>query len=322
MRIVYLGSPAPAVLPLSYLLKNLPTDFELVAVVSQPARPTGRDRHQNLVDPAVAQFAKSNNILCLQPIKASDPDFLESFQKLEPDIAITCAYGQILTESFLSIPKRATINIHPSALPQYRGATPVPATILGGEKQTAVTILFTIRQLDAGNIIIQQESDVLADETADKMTNRLFTESGPLLIKALEKLQDKDFKGYPQDEALATFCKKIRKEDGLIDWRQSANQIFRQFRAYFPWPGTYCFLKDRRIVIESMRAVNSSTFTKEKINPGELYLSQQELLVGCGQGTLVAIDQLKPAGSKSVSGLAFWNGLKDRKQFEVWDGNL
>jgi folate-dependent phosphoribosylglycinamide formyltransferase PurN len=155
MRLVYMGSPSEVIAPLESLIKHCQkSGDEVVAVVSQPAKPAGRK--QTLTDPPVATFAKEQGLRCLQPIKASDPAFLEELKSLEVDVIITAAYGQILSNAFLAIPRRATINIHPSLLPAYRGAIPVPAALLDGLETTGVTVLFTVKALDAGNIILQK----------------------------------------------------------------------------------------------------------------------------------------------------------------------
>ena len=155
MKLAFFGSPEDSIAPLQHLLDQ---GADVALVVSQPAKPAGRGRH--LIDPPVATFAKEKGLPLLQPTKASDPDFLEQLQSFAIDVVITCAYGQILTQSFLDIPRRATINIHPSLLPKFRGATPVNSSILAGDSQTGVTVLFTVRKLDAGHIIIQEETAI------------------------------------------------------------------------------------------------------------------------------------------------------------------
>ena len=201
-----MGSPQEVVSPLETLLAAGP-DFNVVAVVSQPPRPVGRSG--KLQDPPLAEFAKLRGLLTLQPESARDPDFLEQLRGLDVDVIVTAAYGQILSPKFLGIPKRATVNIHPSMLPKYRGATPVPAAILSGEIESGVSILFTVKALDAGAVICAEESAIALDETSGAMTQRLFELGGLLLVKALEKLRDPNFSGEPQDDRLATHCRKI-----------------------------------------------------------------------------------------------------------------
>ncbi|RYZ56333.1 MAG: methionyl-tRNA formyltransferase [Proteobacteria bacterium] len=316
MRLVYMGSPSEVIAPLESLIKHCQeSGDQLVAVVSQPAKPAGRK--QTLTDPPVAAFAKEQGLLCLQPIKASDPLFLDELRNLNVDVIITAAYGQILSNAFLAIPKRATINIHPSLLPAYRGAIPVPAALLDGLETTGVTVLFTVKALDAGNIILQKTFPIDPSETAGALTPRLFAESSTLLFEALDKLRDQGFVGDVQDESRVTLCRKIAKTDGAIDWKKDSKTIVNEFRAYQPWPGSYTEREKLRVTVEEMTLIPSIS---EQLNPGEFYFDKKEkaIIVGTGDSPL-AIKRLKNAGSKSVDAASFWNGLKltGKGQFEV-----
>lgn len=313
MRLVFLGSPEAALGPLK-ILSEKAGDYghELVGVVSQPARPTGRK--QLLQDPPVAKFAKERGILVLQPEKASDPTFLTAFRDLMPDVAITAAYGQILSPYFLSIPRRATINIHPSLLPKYRGATPVPAALLAGDKESGVTILFTVQKLDAGSIICQKATPLAPDEMAGDLTKRYFDLGGELLFAALEKLKDPTFTGTPQDESLVSHCRKIDKNDGLVNWNLSASDIYNRFRAHHPWPGTFTFHDNKRIQITEMRP-QISTEGAISSNFGEITFDKPtgSLSVSTGFGKIHVL-KVKPAGGKEINASSFWNGLQNRKE--------
>lgn len=311
MRLVFLGSPEAATAPLKTLLEQGPAHgHQLIAVVSQPARPIGRKKDP--VDPPVAALAKHAGLLTLQPEKASDPTFLSTLADLAPDVAITAAYGQILTPNFLTIPKRATINIHPSLLPRYRGATPVPAALLDGQKISGVTLLFTVQKLDAGAIILQERSPIDEQETAGTLTSRYFALGGAMLFPALEKLQDPAFTGTPQDESQVTHCRKIQKQDGLLDWERSAEDIVHRFRAFEPWPGTFTFHQGRRLALVDLRLSSEGI---SALAPGEAVLDKRRrcLSVGTGDGA-VQVGKLTPAGGKPQTAEAFWNGLKDRSR--------
>jgi methionyl-tRNA formyltransferase len=310
MRLVFLGSPASVLAPLKQIISLGPkSGHEVVGVVSQPARPVGR--HGTPTDPAVAAYAKSVGIPVLQPEKASDPEFLAAFAAWAPDVAITAAYGQILTDKFLAIPKRATINIHPSLLPLYRGATPVPAALLDGATTSGVTVLFTVKKLDAGNIIAQATSPVGPTEKAGEMTDRLFQGGGELCLEALGRLKDPAFTGTPQDEARVTHCRKIDKHDGLVDWESPAIEISNRHRAHDPWPGSFTFQGDKRIALIDLKP--GDTYSAQK--PGDVAFDKhlQCLVVGTGDGVL-HVTKLKPAGGKEMLASGFWNGLKDRSR--------
>jgi methionyl-tRNA formyltransferase len=309
MRLIFMGSPEPVIAPLETLRTQGPgRGHELVAVVSQPARPVGR--RGDLTDPPLATYAKQHGLPVLQPEKASDPAFLDALRALAPDVIVTAAYGQILTSEFLAIPKRATINIHPSLLPRYRGAIPVPAALMEGELVSGVTILFTVQKLDAGNIIVQEASKIAPRETAGALTTRYFALSGPLLLTALDRLADPSFVGTPQDERLVTHCRKIKKEDGCVDWHRPAEETANRFRAFEPWPGTYTFHAGKRLALTDLDAETDSATAAE---PGSFSFDKKlhALKVATGQGHIL-VTKLKPAGGKEINAAAFWNGLKDR----------
>ena len=311
LRIVFMGSPTEVTAPLAHLAEVGPElGFELVAVISQPARPVGRS--SQVMDPPVAAWAKAQKYQCLQPESAKDAGFLAELRLLNPDIIVTAAYGQILSDEFLKIPRVATINIHPSRLPAHRGATPVPATLLDQLKTATVTVLFTVKKLDSGNIILTKDFAIGPEETAGELTARLFFESGPMLIDALSILdKDHSFAGVPQDHAAATFCKKIEKDDGRIQWALSSEEISARFRAFEPWPGSWTWFQGKRITVTSLKIVSSNTHNQP---PGALSWDKptKALHVTTSTGT-VAIRSLKPAGGKNIDAAAFWNGLKQRE---------
>jgi methionyl-tRNA formyltransferase len=319
VRVVFFGSPSEVIAPLAHLFdlsKKTSRDVELVAVVSQPSKPVGRGGQ--ISDPPVASWAKEHNIACLQPDSAKDAGFLGALKELNADVFVTAAYGQILSDALLAIPKRATINIHPSKLPLYRGATPVPAALLDRLSKTAVTILFTVKKLDAGPLILSKDFDIHADESAGELTLRLFSESSLLLEDALSKLKDPTFAGVPQDDTQASYCKKIEKDDGLVAWDQSADHIYSRFRAFLPWPGSWTVLSDRRVVIVKMRLTQESSVLPS--GSVEWNKSTKSLYVHT-KDRIIAIEQLKPAGGKIMDAASFWNGLRDKSnvRFEVGD---
>lgn len=281
---------------------------QLVGIISQPARPSGRK--QVMTDPPVAAWAKERGLPIVQPQNINSPESLLQLAAWQPDVMITAAYGQILRDAVLNLPKRAIINIHPSLLPAYRGATPVPQALLDGLSVTGVTILFTVKAVDAGAVITQREFAIYPDERADALTARMFAEGGKLLKDALHRLEDPDYIGVEQDPTRVTHCRKIDKEDGRIDWQLDAGTIINRFRAYFPWPGSFCYFGEKRIVIQEMSALSAQT-SEPRLLPGEfLFVKSTKLLeVGTGSGIL-GIRSLTPAGSKTLDAAGFWNGLK------------
>jgi methionyl-tRNA formyltransferase len=313
LRVVFMGSPEDVVAPLGHLLKHgRDAGFLLVAAVSQPARPVGRGGA--LQDPPVAAFAKQHDLLCLQPESAKSTEFLQELRSLSPDVIVTAAYGQILSDDFLKIPRLGTINIHPSRLPKYRGATPVPAALLDGLEYTAVTILFTVKKLDAGNIILQRDFAIESHETAGMLTRRLFAASGELLMEALRIISsDVAYQGVAQNDADATFCKKIEKDMGLINWGLNSAVIVNRFRAFEPWPGSWTFLGDKRLVITEMDLCLTHDGELRRAGSFGYDKAKKSLVVKCGKG-LVCVRRLKPAGGKEMDAGSFWNGLKDKSE--------
>jgi methionyl-tRNA formyltransferase len=309
MRIVYLGSPEIAVHPLEYLIKN--SEHQIVAVVSQPDKKQGRGL--KLQASAVANYARSHNIKVFCPTKASSEDFLEDLSNLKPDLCITCAYGQMLSQSFLDIPKYGTINIHPSALPTYRGATPIQSALKNGDRKTAITILLTVKKMDAGPIILQEEKEIKDSDTAETLAYRLFKESGNILIKAIEKVSQ-GFSGSSQDENKVIPCKKITKEQGQISWKQDSREIFNQYRAYTPWPGIFTHYQQKRVVLSELAISHDYNIDKNQ-RPGEFFFDKQtNKLVVIAKDSAIYIGKLKKEGKSFCSAKDFFNGVKNNNE--------
>lgn len=312
MRIVFLGSPEYAVYPLKYLVES--TEHEVIGVVSQTPKKKGRG--QKVLESPVTIYGREAGLKVLTPEKASNKEFLEELNQLEPDLCLTCAYGKILTKKFLEIPKRGTINIHPSKLPQYRGAVPVPGALLDGLTETSVTVLFTVKALDAGNIIEQEDFKIGPEEKASELLTRLFKASVSPLEKALKKLEDPSFVGTPQKEEEVTHCTKISKEDGLVTWHHSSEEIFNRYRGFYPWPGSYTFYNDKRIVIEEMKpSQNLLEEDKALSGCGEFYfLKKKKVLRVKTEKDFLEIISLKPEGKKVMGAGDFWNQIPKEKR--------
>jgi methionyl-tRNA formyltransferase len=311
-RIIYLATPACAIAPLEDLLSLQESQhIEVIAVVSRHAQLIGRGKRKQLQDPPVAEFAKKQQIPVLQPESAKDPAFLAQLRALAPDLMITAAYGQILNEEFLAIPKRGTINIHPSLLPQYRGTTPVQTALLHGDQVSGVTILFTVKQLDAGAIISQKIFPIAADETAGELQDRLFRSCRPLLRDALQKLADHDFSGTEQNPALVSQCRRIHKEFGQIDWSKNSDALVNAYRAYHPWPGSFTFYENIRIVVEGLSLFVGEPQRNAAMQVGSFYLepSSQQLVVKTAD-SWIKIARLQREGGVMSSAAQFWHGLK------------
>jgi methionyl-tRNA formyltransferase len=264
-----------------------------------------------LQDPAVAEYATSKGIPVLQPLSAKDPEFLAQLRALTPDLMITCAYGQILNEEFLAIPSRGTINIHPSLLPYYRGATPVQTSLLHGDTVTGVTILFTVKALDAGAIISQKVFPIVAHETAGDLQDRLFRSCRPLLSDALKKLQDPSFVGTEQNVDMVTQCRRIKKEFGQIAWDKNSGEVMNAYRAYQPWPGSFTFYQGIRIVVSNLALRKDAGELVLANIPGSFCFDKesQQLVIKTADG-YIGVENVQREGGSMTTAAQFWHGLK------------
>lgn len=310
MRVLFMGSPAEAVAPLLALQRC--QDIEIVGVVSQPSRPQGRGLTAR--ETAVAQFANQQQLTLYQPTKASAGDFVATLAERQIDVIVSAAYGQILSPEFLAVARRAVINIHPSYLPHLRGATPVVSAIVNGEQEIGVTICFTIKRLDAGNIIIQERHPLPADTDHHIVTAAMFARGAKLLPQALVRLKDSDYCGIEQDEARASYCRKITKSAGRIAWQDdSAQQIYRKYLAYRGWPQVYTTFAGKQLIFHQLTA--DSAAVAELTTPGHFVFDGSGLRVATGEGSLV-VDKLQLAGKQVVDAKSFWNGANSRKIFQ------
>ena len=231
MRIVFLGSPAFA-LPALQALIDSPHD--VVAVVTQPDRPAGRGHAT--APPPVKNLALANGLNVIQPERVSDLDSVEALRALEPDVAVVAAYGQILRQRVLDVPKIGSLNLHASLLPRHRGASPVAAAILAGDDVTGVTIMEVVRALDAGPMVATVEEPILPNDTTGSLEARLAKAGARRLLEVLNPWAEGSITTVPQDESLATYAPLLTRADALIDWWRPAVEIERRVRAFQPWP--------------------------------------------------------------------------------------
>lgn len=305
IKIVFLGTPAfstPA-------LQALATDprIQIQAVVTQPDRPAGRG--QKLTPPPIKTLAEqlALPVFQTQSIK-KDEELKAHLRALAPDFLITVAFGQILTQEVLDIPRVATVNAHASLLPEFRGANPIQQAIIQGKKETGITTMLTELGVDTGPMLLKHVLEIGADETMGELTERLSQTCGALLINTLVGMTDGSVTPETQDNALATHAPKCQKEDALLDWTQSAEVLQRKIRGFNPAPGAASFLNGERVKLlraalppaPNPAAPNSKDLLKTGI-PGEiLAIMDAGILVATGEGTLL-IQTLQPAGKREMS---------------------
>ncbi|MDY6367864.1 MAG: methionyl-tRNA formyltransferase [Clostridia bacterium] len=298
MRIVYMGTPDFAVLPLKTLL-NRKSD-QVVAVVTNPDKPVGRKK---IITPCpVKVVAKECGVQTFSYNKIRI-EGVEDLKRLMPDIIVTCAFGQILSEEILNIPKFGVINVHASLLPKYRGASPIHYAILNGEKTTGVTIMKTDVGIDDGDMLISREIQIVENETCGELFERLSIVGAELLDFAMDLIESGKAKFTPQDSLKATFTKMIRKEDALINWENGAENVKNQIRAFNPSPVAYTFYNGEQIKIYDATVCADSGIA------GEILCSDGSLIVGCKNGS-IKINSLQKSGGKRMSTADFLRGNK------------
>ncbi|HKR08617.1 MAG TPA: methionyl-tRNA formyltransferase [Gemmatimonadaceae bacterium] len=290
MRVVFWGTPEFAEPSLRALIGE---GFDVVAVVTQPDKPRGRSRE--VIPSPIKQIALDEELMILQPKNARDLELYKALEKLEPDVSVVVAYGHILPQKIIDVPKLGTLNIHASLLPLLRGAAPIQAAILEGFTETGVTVMRVVQQLDAGPMILQAEAPIVDDETYGELQERL-SELGALsLVEALTLLTLGKVKERPQDESRATFAPKITREMARIDWRNSALEISRQIRAFDPKPGAFSKTPRGEVKMFGPKVMDGI-----KGKPGEVLKTKAELIVACGLDAL-RIAEVQPAGKQRMT---------------------
>ncbi|MDP2683755.1 MAG: methionyl-tRNA formyltransferase [bacterium] len=301
-KTIFFGTPEFAVPVLECLLKL--SFIDLLAVVTQPDKPVGKK--QTITPPPVKTFALKNNLTVLQPASIKSSDFIKTLKKYQPDVVVIIAYGKIITKQLLEIPQYGWLNIHASLLPNYRGASPIQAAILAGDGETGVTLMKINQGLDTGPVISQLAIPIAKHDNAETLHDKLSQLGGKIVAKDLLNYLKGDLPPQNQTQSPTPVCKTIKKEDGQINWNNSAEKIERQIRAYTPWPGTYCYWNDKRLkIIEA-----SVSQAKNSLSPGEVSLIDNKIVVGCGKNSLeLKIIQL--AGKKPMNIQSFIKGYPD-----------
>lgn len=303
MRIVFMGTPEFSVRPLEALAVN---GYDLVAVYTQPDRPSGRG--QALEASPVKKAATRYNLKILQPESLKSPEAIRELAGLKPDAIVVAAYGQILRQSVLGIPSFGCINIHPSLLPRYRGVAPVPAAILNGDAFTGVSILLMDKGVDTGPVLTRAQIPILPQDTTGVLMEKVSRIGAQLLMDILPSWFRKEITPQPQSETGATYTKMLSKETGQIDWHLPALQIWRQVRAYQPWPGCYTHLQGKQLKIIEAVPVN----VEKGAEPGKVVAIKNATAafgVSTGDGIL-GIVKVQMEGKKVMTADEFLRGYR------------
>jgi len=301
MRILFFGTSAFAVSILRCLIDS---EYEMVGVVTQPDKPTGRGR--KIVSPPVKEIAERSGISVFQPVRCKDPDFINTARSLEPDFLVVAAYGQILPKDLLAVPRQIPVNVHASLLPCYRGAAPIQWAIINGEKTTGVTTMAMDIGMDTGDVLLTAKTQIKQKETAGSLHDRLAEMGGELLIQTLNRWLEGSVVRLPQQHSQATYAPALKKEDGHIRWEESGLVIERKIRGLTPWPGAYGILNGKRMKILEADFLDQATSAL----PGTIVRAADGVFsVACTDGIL-SILRLQAEGKRPVMAREFLTGLR------------
>ncbi|MFZ5899581.1 MAG: methionyl-tRNA formyltransferase [Bacillota bacterium] len=303
MRVVFMGTPEFAVVSLRTLVE---AGVEVVSVVTQPDRPKGRGK--KLCPPPVKEYAVAKGLPVLQPQSIKDSAFKELLAELSPHVIAVVAYGKILPKEILDIPPLGCINVHASLLPKYRGAAPIHWAIINGETETGVTTIFMDQGMDTGDMILQARIKIEPDDTAGSVHDRLAVLGGQLLLKTLRHLAEGTAFRIPQDHSRATYAPLLTKEDEIIDWRKTAQQIVNHIRGMNPWPGAQTTYRGQVLKLWRAEVADGEGRASE---PGTILAADvfQGIIVQAGEGR-VRLCGLQPAGRKPMDAGAFLRGYR------------
>ncbi|MCX8108797.1 MAG: methionyl-tRNA formyltransferase [Verrucomicrobiae bacterium] len=303
LRCVFFGTAPLACASLAALAKD--PAFRVIGVVTQPDRPQGR--HLNLKPSPVKELALQLGLQVWQPEKCRDPVFIQLVRENRPDIIVVAAYGQILPQVLLEVPRHGCVNVHASLLPRHRGAAPIQWAILKGDEKTGVTIMLMDAGLDTGPVLSQRETAILDTDDAITLHDRLSVMGAELLIETLPKYVAGQIKPVPQPTEGATHAPKIKKEDGLIRWEESATEVWRRVRALVPWPGAYTFLPSP-LGPRLLKVWRAHVDPAGRGAPGKILGADRTgICVACGTGS-VRITELQLEGGRRMNAADFLAG--------------
>jgi methionyl-tRNA formyltransferase len=302
MRIVFIGTGKIGVPTLQALQKP---GHEIVAVVTQPDKPIGRD--QRIEASPIKKAAAQLKMSILQPARIKDREATDEIRALQPDVIVVIAYGQILPRAVLEIPRIACLNLHASLLPRWRGAAPIQAAIAAGDRETGITVMYMDEELDTGDILLQRKIDISPNETGGSLHDRLGQNAPAALLESLRMLSSGNAPRTPQNNVLATYAAKLTREHGRIDWSEPADVIERKIRAYDPWPGAFT-----KIAAKSNEPRNLKIFSAQIVDlsgaTGEVLRSEKELIVAAGKGAL-SLREVQLEGKRRMTAEEFLRGF-------------
>ncbi|MGN1379522.1 MAG: methionyl-tRNA formyltransferase [Bacilli bacterium] len=302
-KVIFMGTPIFAVPILEYLIENT----NVILVVTKPD--TFEGRKKVLTYSPIKEVALENNIDVITPNKISDA--FEIISEINPDIIITCAYGKIVPESILNIPKLGSINVHASLLPQYRGASPIQSAILNGDEKTGMTIMYMDKSMDTGDIISYEEERIDIDDNYQTLSNKLSLLGTKLLSQTLPDIINHKNNRVKQNDSKATYTRLITREDEKINFSQNGKDIINQIRAFAPTPGAYFKLNDKEIKI-----IKASFISQKVTKYNEVVITKNTFGITCNDG-IINLEIVKPFGKNEMNIKAFLNGIDKGKKYVV-----
>lgn len=306
MRLIFMGTPDFAVPVLARLLDD---GHDVAAVFTQPDKPAGRGN--KLQAPPVKSLALERGIEVFQPSKIkTNEEVRAAFERIRADACVVAAYGRILPEWMLGLPRLGCINVHASLLPKYRGAAPINWAIASGERETGITIMQMDAGLDTGPMLARRAVEIGAEETAEELSARLAQVGAELLSETLPRIERGEVRHFPQNDSEATYAPILKREDGLIDWRLSAREIADRIRGFQPWPGTYTIFRGARLIL--WRA-QETVFQEEvrEIEPATIVDADKSgFTIACSGPTFLRVEELQIEGKRRTGARDFLNGAR------------
>ena len=292
MVVVFFGTPHFAVPTLRRLLDS---SHSVAGVITQPDRPRGRG--QKITHAPVKALALARGIPVYQPDRLKPPEVADTLRGWGADLGVVAAYGRIIPEQLLTIPRLGMVNVHASLLPKYRGAAPVHRAVINGDSQTGVTIMRVVKELDAGAMLAKVTRPIGPDETSDVVETALADMGAELLVTVVDQLVSGIAREEPQDDTQATYAPRLTKEEGLIDWTRSAPEIHNRIRGLYPWPHAYTFFKGTRLIV--LRSAVATAGASPTIPGTILRVTSEAIQVATGDGELAILD-VQPEGRRAM----------------------
>lgn len=305
MRIIFCGTPQFAIPTLEKLIAE---GFTIPLVVTNPDEPAGRGYETK--PPPIKQAAERAGLAIFQPRKLKDAETQDYLSSFRPDAIVVVAYGHLIPPWMIEMPRHGCVNLHPSLLPKYRGAAPIPWAIIRGEHTTGVTTMQIDAGLDSGDILLQRETEIRGDDTTETLSERLSRMGADLMADTLRGLENGTVQARPQDATAATMAPMLRKEDGRIDWSQKAEEVSRRVRGLRPWPGAFTTFRGNQLQVWMALATHDPAPAVP--TPGTILDHSGRLMVVCAERTTLEIKELQLSGRKRISARDFLNGVRLR----------